>query len=303
MAYMPISTCHEFIEYNKDNKKPLFRWTAGKDNNCHVILFESIKTFKKLYGDIADGVIVFNEDFTKNSFLCFQNYFKDLNINCIYGDSDALPFKPKNAAWKFYPPRLRLQSHEIFIDSDLVLLSKGKYIQDFLNSDHAFANISRLRKFGDYFEEIKEINPKQLRGMGINSGIFGFPPDYDIKPIIQKKYKGWDNHLNHQGLVASLVLDIKHVMIPPPYIYNYYNCHCSIITSFKCKFPNFIFREKRFTDIMEGFHFCNGNNNNLNPAWKYYSQNPFGKVNENTNELPDKMKSWASGELKGSNLI
>ena len=48
--------CESFIEQNKSNEKPLFRWTAGKSKHYNVILIESIKTFSKLYGDIADGV-------------------------------------------------------------------------------------------------------------------------------------------------------------------------------------------------------------------------------------------------------
>ena len=293
--------CESFIEQNKSNEKPLFRWTAGKSKHYNVILIESIKTFSKLYGDIADGVVVFNSDFPCKNFKCFENYLNKYNIKCIFADEKSLSFAPKNYAWKFYPPRLRIHTHEIFLDSDFILLSKGNHILEFLSGSYAFANTTRLPKFGDYFDKIK--GHKSLRGMGINGGIFGFPPNYDIKNIIENNHFGWDNHLNQQGLTAFLVLNIDHKIIPPPYFYNFYNCNCSIITSFKCKFPKNIYKNEEFTDKMEGFHFCTGLSDNINPAWKYYAQKPFGQVNKDRKDLPEDINLWASGESKASILF
>jgi len=293
--------CYAYIEKNKSNLKPLFRWTVGKNSQYNVILLESIKTFHLLYGDLADGVLVFNTDFPEKNFNCFVNFCQKYNIDCLYADENSLSIKPCNSAWKFYPPRLRIQSHEVFLDSDFVLLKKGECLLDFFQDNYAFGNTTRLIKFGDYFDELKK--HKSLRGMGINGGIFGFPPNYDIKNYIEKNNKGWKNTLNQQGLTAYLVLNHKHKIIPPPTFYNFYNCNCSIITSFKCKFPKHIYKNKDYTDKMEGFHFCNGMVNQINPAWRYYMKNPFGQVNLNRDGLPDASFWWASGEDKTAILF
>lgn len=281
----------KFIEKNKKNKRPLFRWTVGPSPFGNKILFESCRTFSILYGDIADGVAVFNSCFKKDALIKFQDELGKYGVDCVEADFDSLPLKPKNTGWKFYPPRLRMQSHEIFIDSDLVMLARGWHINSFLSSNKSFANKGIGKSFGSQAKDINQSFPS------INAGIFGFQPGYDIEDVLIKSVDSWDYWFEEQGLTAKLVSMTEHQIIPDPVIYNYHNSNCNILTTYFSKYPIEIYKIKEFTDSMEGFHFVTSKQTDENPAWIYYEKNPFGFVNKKNPPSGFKSFYWSRGEV------
>ena len=290
-------SCRDYIEVNKSNSKPLFRWTVGESKHENVIFLESVRTFRLLYGDEADGVAVFNTSFSKRSFELLRKYLVRFNIDCVWADPDSLPFKPAMSGWKFYPPRLRIQSHEIFIDTDLVLLARNMYIDDFLKSNVCLGNCAFGTSYGSYAGSIRKMMGRKYQG--INAGLFGFPPGYDVSPIIIKHFRGWNDWFDEQGLTVMLVVGVKHRLIPPPFVYNYYNDDNTYSKTFKMRYPVDIYKHEVWTESMEGFHFCTAGSGGLNPAWLHYSSFPFGKVNaESSRKFTMVGGAWSSGSPK-----
>lgn len=282
----------EFIEKNKGNNRPLFRWTVGPSPFGNKILFESCRTFSVLYGDIADGVAVFNTCFRPDALARFQDELGKYGVSCVAADTGSLPLAPKNTGWKFYPPRLRMQSHEVYIDSDLVLLARGSHINKFFSSNKAFANRGINTSLGsNTLDMIKKNIPMQP----INAGIFGFPPNYDITDAIIEKSNNWDNWFDEQGLTARLVMMTDHYVIPDPVIFNYHNSEPGILTTYFSKYPEHIYRIKERTDEMEGFHFVTSQKSKENPAWLYYEKKPFGFVNRSNPPVSFKSFQWSRG--------
>lgn len=296
MLKKDISFCSDFISANKGNKKPLFRWTVGMSRHENTIFLESVRTMRLLYGDEVDGVAVFNTSFSKKSFSMIKKYLQRFNVDCIWAEEESLPFKPAMSGWKFYPPRLRLQSHEIFIDTDLVLLSRGRYIDKFLKSEVCMGNCAFGTSYGVYEQSVKWMMGRNYQG--INAGLFGFPPEYNVEPIIKKHFQGWNNWFDEQGLTVMLVVGVKHMLIPPPYVYNYYNDENSYSKSFRWKYPVDIYRHEIWTDEMEGFHFCTAGSDGFNPAWLHYCSFPFGEVNKDHDGFKIVGGNWSSGSSR-----
>ena len=172
--------------------KPLVRWTAGPARSVFddAILRRSVNRFVSLYGDLLDYVVCVNGR--------QKEEFEDLGVRIVLqGGVEGAP-KPLGVAWKLYPPRMRLSSHEIFIDHDLVLVSRVAGIDLFLRSDDAFLHTQSplgLRNYGRFDSLIPA-------GFRLNSGLFGLPPDFqfDMGSVGQ-----WSEYFDEQGFVASLI--------------------------------------------------------------------------------------------------
>lgn len=176
--------------------KPLVRWTIGSLNNKDSFdcLERSIKSWKRLYGDLFDCVVCYNG---------IDSNRINLNIKKIdQKDFNFLCFDPKNTAWKIHPPRLRFDSHEIFIDNDLILYEKIPIIEDFLNSNEIiFCTEAYKRCYGQYDSFVNS-------HLKLNTGLFGLPPYFDFGEKIKEKcFFDWDNWFDEQGLLASIFVD------------------------------------------------------------------------------------------------
>lgn len=175
-------------------KKPLIRWTIGNVSQDGIeCLFKSISCWKSLYGDLFEYVVCYNNiDVNKLNF--------DVNLINQNDFRNSLPISPNLTAWKLYPPRLSLQSHEIFIDNDLIIYKKIPLIDRFLKSKNLFFCTEGLkRNFGIYSKD----NYKELK---LNSGFFGIPPYFDFCKFIENKIKkDWTTWFDEQGLVASIL--------------------------------------------------------------------------------------------------
>jgi hypothetical protein len=173
--------------------KPLLRWTIGNVAKAgYETLKYSIKTVKSIYGDKFDLFLCHNS--IEESSLQFA---KDYGVKLINQDSTCLPSSPKGVAWKLYPPRLSLESHEIMVDNDLVILKQLPEIDKFLTSNSVIYTEGLFGLYGS-FKKTVTIKPY------LNSGLIGLPPNFDFATAILKNIKPWEDYFDEQGLIAKI---------------------------------------------------------------------------------------------------
>jgi hypothetical protein len=172
--------------------KPLVRWTAGpvRSRFDDAILRRSVGRFVSLYGDALDYVVCINGR--------EREEFESLGIKILRQSGLELNPKPKGVAWKLYPPRIRMESHEIFIDHDLVLAERLAGLDLFLESADAFLHTQSppgVRNYGRFDDLVPD-------GFRLNSGLFGLPPNFqfDMRPVGK-----WSEYFDEQGFVASVI--------------------------------------------------------------------------------------------------
>jgi hypothetical protein len=175
--------------------KPLVRWTIGEKTGAfsYDCLRRSIYFLRKLYGNSLDYVVCHNG-------LDVPQF--DLGAPVIKQEPyvNSLSVPPQIACWKLYPPRLRPEGHEIFIDNDILITKQISCINLFIeNSNHCFASEALHRNFGMYDRYVKS-------GVKINNGFFGVPPNFDLSAKIENTLLGnWHNYFDDQGIIASIL--------------------------------------------------------------------------------------------------
>lgn len=228
--------------------KPLVRWTIGnvRDEGFEM-LKESVRLFKKIHNEF-DFVVCYNE-------ISNESLPKDINLFFQTHDCCAIPIKPNSTnAWKLFPPRLRFDSHEIFIDNDMIICNKIPQIVEFLKSDKPLCYgryDERPFPYGSFAKLFKKSSEPQFK---LNSGIFGLPPNYDFeKDLIENIFKLQLNewgYFDEQGLVATCLMHKNPILINTEEISNCW---------------------KSFKFGRYGFHFCGHNAEELD-AWKAYKR-------------------------------
>lgn len=224
----------------------LIRWTIGKANDIGIeILQKSIQSFKRHYPSF-NFIICYNLVTEKQ-----EKTIKSLGVPTIDQKPMSNMFSnhpPACGSWKFYPPRLAPDSHEIFIDNDIVLLKEISEVNQFINnSSKTIVSQSRLRLYGKY----QPIVPENIY---VNSGLFGVPPHYPLENNLSNflkndKIPGWEGFFDEQGVVGYLLTN-DYILIPLQ--------HLRIITTkmpmdFKC----------------QAAHFCGANRGN-HSAWNQF---------------------------------
>lgn len=182
-------------------EKPLVRYTIGGhiEKPGKEIFFYSLKRMKKIIGDRADIVLCWN-----NIDPSILNDDGIVNIEKVDQQKfiNSLSYQPKGVAWKLYPPRLRPNSHEIFIDNDFVIEKLPEEIEIFLaRKDHFFCVEGLYTNTHGRFSDWPE-------GSTFNSGLFGIPPNFDFRAEISKKTQdkiGWTDRFDEQGLVGEIL--------------------------------------------------------------------------------------------------
>jgi hypothetical protein len=195
--------------------KPLFRWTVGC---CHQqgldILAESInRTTRSLGLDNWDWAICHN-GISRDDLAFLQKAIGSKPIQliaqswatCPVNDNMQTPRRRDGSfewngnrcggtMWKVCPPRLRMESHEIVMDNDILLLKKFPQIDEFLASaDKALILEEPIRFYGRY---------DCLFGSDttyLNSGMMGFPPGYDYGTQIMAN---WVKHGSYMNLTQA----------------------------------------------------------------------------------------------------
>jgi hypothetical protein len=196
-------------------EKPLFRWTVG---NCLQqgldILAESInRTTKALGVDNWDWVVCYN-GINKDDLHFLQRAIGNkpvklhaqtwaacpINDNCQSprrkdGSFDWDGRKCGGTMWKVCPARLRMETHEIVMDNDIVLLRKFPQIDEFLScTNKALILEEPIRFYGRYDCLFGGDGPF------LNSGLMGFPPGWDYGTEI---FKNWEKYGRYQNLTQA----------------------------------------------------------------------------------------------------
>jgi hypothetical protein len=198
--------------------KPLMRWTIGPAHDSGFqILRHSVRQAQRLYGDAFRYAICYN-GLNQQQLESVQS----LGCECVDQKSwahslDIPPPGPDSKggpAWKLYPPRLSLDTHEIVIDNDLVLSVRLDVIDQFLKDDSRILLTRAVRGgrgYGAFDEYVR-------RDYTINTGLMAFPPGFDLAATLNLalelcEVREWRKHFDEQGLIAMVTQDLNTVVI------------------------------------------------------------------------------------------
>lgn len=203
------------------NNKPLARWTIGPVSNAgYEILLESISSFSKNYPEFDRVVCCNNIDgkfFEKISFYAnilntplYQQ--KDSDLPCQVMQPNPLSKCATGCGWKLAPPRLRINSIEIFIDNDLIIFKRIKEIDDFITSKkHGIISEGKWRLYGAF----KDFVPQDKK---LCAGFFGFPPFLSFDKHIKYFFSHFNQPLDafdEQGITATTISSMKNFYVIP----------------------------------------------------------------------------------------
>lgn len=196
--------------------KPLARYTISQcSEEGFAALSHSVKLFKEIYPEF-DIVICYN-NLNKNGL----DFVKSLNTNLLdqINYKNSLIYEPWDATWKLYPPRLRLNSHELIIDNDLILYDRLPAIDQFLNSQDLFIiTTAHFNGYGNYSSIVNS-------NIWTNSGLIGLYPGYNLQDKINmflKLYPAtrWKSHNDDEAVLTYLMLKENYLLIPLNHIYS-----------------------------------------------------------------------------------
>jgi hypothetical protein len=202
--------------------KPLFRFTVGPCLQQGLdILAESFKRTTRAFGaDYWDWVVCYN-GLNKTALEFLQKAAEGLPIQfipqswatCPIDDHCQTPQRKDGTfewngnrcggtLWKVCPPRLRMETHEIVMDNDVVVLKKFSQVDEWLRyDDRALVLEEPIRFYGRYDCLFAPEGPF------LNSGFMGFPPGYDFGQAINQTWARYGKYENlsqadEQGLLT-----------------------------------------------------------------------------------------------------
>lgn len=192
--------------------KPLWRWTVG---NClpqgMEILTESIqRTTKALGVDVWDWAVCYN-GLEKEHVTSLMEAIGDLPIRFVAQNWVTCPVKnncqsPRRkdgsyewngnycggTMWKVCPARMRMETHEVIMDNDIVVLRKFSQLDEWLSQKSKTLILEEpIRFYGKYDPLFSQEGPF------LNSGLMGLPPGYDFGLEI---LKNWTHHGSYENL-------------------------------------------------------------------------------------------------------
>jgi hypothetical protein len=184
--------------------KPLWRWTVGPTlpQGIHILI-ESVRMTMKAFGvDAFDWMICYNNISPENLELLKQGirdkpviFFKQDWQTCPIDEEVRTPQREDGSfewngnrcggtLWKACPGRMRMETHEIVIDNDIVILQKIKPIEEFLNqTDKVLILEEPIRFYGRYDHLFPDKEPY------LNSGLMGFYPGFDFGKSIRTAWE------------------------------------------------------------------------------------------------------------------
>lgn len=213
--------------------KPLFRFTVG---NCLQqgldILAESIQRTTRALGlDEWDWAVCYN-GINRDELQFLQKAVAGKPIQlipqhwatCPITDDCQTPRRKDGSfewngarcggtLWKVCPPRLRMETHEVVMDNDVVLLRKFPQFDEFLGrSDRVLLLEEPIRFYGRYDCLFPPADPC------LNSGLMGFPPGYDFGTEIFKVWERYGRYTNltqadEQGLLTYTLAQSPNVRV------------------------------------------------------------------------------------------
>ena len=202
--------------------RPLIRWTFGMVEKPGFEVFRmAVKRFRAIYPEF-DCVICYNNlrerdhlEVLKNMGVdLYEQSTSDLNYPLMpvekpLGWKGAMP----GWGWKLCPPRLRRESHELWVDNDLLIRERLPEIDQWLDSKMSI--ISKGHRYDmRYYGEFADLVPKNK---SCSAGFFGLPPHFDFESAIAEKcqqvLKGRPlGYFDEQGLVTAIVTNQDHII-------------------------------------------------------------------------------------------
>jgi hypothetical protein len=185
-----------------ETMKPLVRWTIGQ---VHALGFrtlkEAVNSFTNIYTDTFDYVIAHNslDESQVNEIASLGVPLHNVSYN------NEIKYPPSDSKWKLYPPRMRMDTHEIILDNDILWFKKLPEIDEFLADSKFLVCDGRKRNLGKFDQYV----PK---GMRLNSGIVGYPPGFDLQQAIsdvlsRESGNFWRHWNDDQGVLATIILN------------------------------------------------------------------------------------------------
>jgi hypothetical protein len=213
--------------------KPLFRFTVGPCLKQGLeILIESIKRTTTAFGidrfdwcichnGLSEEELQFVQKGVNRPMLLFP---QDWGM-CPVQDHVQTPKREDGSfnydgnrcggtMWKVCPPRMRMESHEIIMDNDIVVLRKFKQIDEWLSqTEKVLVLEENIRFYGRY---------DRLHGPApfLNSGLIGLPPGYDFGHAISTVWASNGHYTNlsqsdEQGLLTFALIQMPNIRIQP----------------------------------------------------------------------------------------
>jgi len=197
-------------------KKPAIRWTIGPFSKTSFnVLKLSIRNIRKIYRDQFHLTVTYNNVNSED----IERLDIDSAINqCVI--SHNMPLQPpeiKQAgpAWKLYPARTSLETHEIMLDNDVVIIKKMEAIDRFLSSDSLFLITESLQRSYSV-----RYDSKIRKEFNVNSGFVALPPFFDYVSEISKNTSQaiWTDMFDEQSIVACVLQSHDVEVIPKEHI-------------------------------------------------------------------------------------
>lgn len=249
--------------------KPIARWTVGPVSQTGLdILKHSIDLFSKIYPEFERIICFNNLNKFKLKFLEKKAYFfeqkeQDSIVDLLPSDNNQE--QASGCGWKLCPPRLSIQSHELFIDNDIIIRKRIKEIDNWLNHENQgliSEGHPRCRKFGVFDDCVPT-------GLHVCAGLFGLPPYFDFAERINfynLKKKVSIGGYDEQGLTASIITNMQNYKIIP-----ISKIHISEDWCLE-PFYNFLNTKKQIPDAI---HFVGANRKPWHKGWYFYKSQLF----------------------------
>jgi len=196
--------------------KPLIRYTIGRVGEAGwVILSESLRQIRKVYPEF--DVVVCHNKLTSLE----AERLQTMDVDLLRQDDLPQPFdfkdddseRIRNFCWKLIPPRIRQDSHELWVDNDIIIRDRIQKIDDWLSGSTAIISTGFNHDYGKFTEFLIDKEP-------YCAGFFGLPPHFNFGEEImrlyngfrkKKKFKGYDE----QGLVSLVVSSFADYIVLP----------------------------------------------------------------------------------------
>ncbi len=250
--------------------KPLFRWTIGSVIKQGLdILEESISKIFEIYDSQFDFMVCYN-GLNRNEL----NYLKHITSNypielmhqnwatCPISDNCWSPRKGNDieingkkcggTLWKVCPARIRIDSHEIIMDNDIVLLKKLPQIDEFLACNNKNLILEEPLRFYGRYNNLFDF------GENLNSGLMGMYPGFNFEAEIVKTWNKNGKYTYHsqadeQGLLMSTLKNQPNIRINKQFVKELLANHPSTINGQE-----------------HALHFTQANRSEKHNSWNHY---------------------------------
>jgi len=190
--------------------RPLIRWTVGniKSRLGWEVFSESVRLIPKVYPEF-DFVICHNnlsveeeERLKCYGVSLYRQNRSEIGFPVCWEEGRSVLGKSDVFVWKLVPPRLRPQSHELWVDNDIIIRDRIPEIDEWLTSDTGLISLGFYPNYGIFEDRI----PPDFKSC---AGLFGLPPNFDFADKILKYcgdqvLQGYDE----QGLVTLIVSEM-----------------------------------------------------------------------------------------------